>query len=136
MTTSQRRPRVVCVPIRPIEANVPIGQVIGSIGPSAQPTSSHRGVSTPTSQSIDRPVRSILDQSDRQPLSTRAPMNVTHHRVAASDVDFRFGPDGNSGAFDCYSTGRTPNNRARTPSSGSGETFFCSEHHFVLTGKH
>ena len=23
-------------------------------------------------------------------------------RVAASDVDFRFSPDGNSGAFDCY----------------------------------
>ena len=81
MTTLQRRPRVVCVPSRPIEANVPIGPIIGSIGPSAPPTSGHRGVSTPTSQPIDRPVRPILDQSDRNPLFTRAPMNGGVNRV-------------------------------------------------------
>jgi hypothetical protein len=28
--------------------------------------------------------------------------NDHNHRVAASDVDFRFGPDGNSGALFCY----------------------------------
>ena len=30
--------------------------------------------------------------------------NVKRNRVAASDVDFRFGPDGNSGALCCYSS--------------------------------
>ena len=30
--------------------------------------------------------------------------NVQNHRVAASDVDFTFGPAGNSGAFFCYPT--------------------------------
>ena len=28
--------------------------------------------------------------------------NDHNHRVAASDFDFRFGPDGNSGALFCY----------------------------------
>ena len=28
--------------------------------------------------------------------------NDQNHRVAASDVEFRFGPDGNSGALYCY----------------------------------
>ena len=32
------------------------------------------------------------------------PHNAHNHRVAASDVDFRFGPDGNSGALYCYAT--------------------------------
>jgi len=30
--------------------------------------------------------------------------NVPHHRVAASDVDPKSGPVGNSGACDCYVT--------------------------------
>ena len=30
------------------------------------------------------------------------PDNDHNHRVAASDVDFRFDPDGNSGALYCY----------------------------------
>ena len=30
------------------------------------------------------------------------PDNGNVHRVAASDVDFRFDPDGNSGALYCY----------------------------------
>jgi len=32
------------------------------------------------------------------------PDNDPNHRVAASDVDFRFGPNGNSGALYCYAT--------------------------------
>ena len=47
---------------------------------------------TPTSQSIDCPVRPILDQSDRKPLFTRAPMNGGVNRVTPMCFPFGFAP--------------------------------------------
>jgi hypothetical protein len=59
---------------------------------------------TPLAKSVPKMVGKEANHTEAGCASNSIKFNVQNHRVAASDVDFRFGPVGNSGAFFCYPT--------------------------------